>query len=156
MALVTWSGNPAFADCFAAGDLNALASLGQKTSTLAAPFVDNSVDLALFAQFEASLAALSPAAGAHLIVVLAPLLNDGAAYATSGDGTTAANQIPYVNYPHAMIALRTTATAAQAQQSSPIPLPPGKFQPLLINRAGVALAASGNMVRVRKFSEAVA
>jgi hypothetical protein len=155
MASITWTPGPlAWAAGFAAADLNSLANVTQKTSSLASPQIDNSGAAPdMFVQFEVVLASLTPVAAGNVLVVCVPLASDGGSV-SSTDGTGTGNQVPWQNYPHAAIALRTGA-GAQVQQSPPISLPPGQYRLALINRAGVALAASGNMVSWRKYSEAV-
>lgn len=140
---------------FAAADLNSLASGGQKTSSLTAPQVDNSTTGATYAQVEVTLGALSPTQGGLVIVVFVPETQTAGTYVTGTDGTSAADQVPWRNYPHAIIALRQTAGAAQVQRSKHIELGDERYRLAVINRAGVALAASGNQVAWRLVSETV-
>lgn len=153
MATVTLSGGT-WAPGFAAGDLNSLAAGSQKTSSLASPQVDNTFG-SLNIELEVTLGAISPAAGANVIVVLIPETQTAGTYATSADGATAATQARWQNFPYAIVALTQGAGAAQVQPCMPIPVKNGRYRIALINRAGVALAASGNQVAWRLTSELV-
>ena len=148
MATVTLSAG-AWANEFNAADLNSLANGAQKTSTLTAPHIDNSTAGQLYAQVEVTLAAFTPLAGANVIVVLIPETQTAGTYMTGTDGGTAVDQVRWQNYPNAVIALRQTASAAQVQRSGLIPIANERYKVALINRAGAALAASGNQVAAR-------
>jgi hypothetical protein len=137
-------------------DLNSLANGSQFTSTLTAPQIDNSAGAWLYAEFEVSLAALSPTNGANIIVFLIPETSTAGTYATGDDGATAGNQARWQNGPYAAIALNTKASNAQTQLSSLVPIQARKYKLAVINRSGVALAASGNLVKYRLSTESIA
>lgn len=139
----------------ATADLNSLADGGQKTSTLTAPQVTNTTAGALYVQFEVVLGTLSPAAGANVIAFLIPETQVANTYVTGLDGTSAADQYRWQNYPYDIIALRLSATSGQTQRSRLVPIANERYKVVLINRAGVALAASGNQLSWRTLTETV-
>lgn len=155
MATVLLSG-ATWTNGFGATDLNSLANGSQKTSTLTAPQIDNSTAGQLYVQFEVVLAALSPTAGASVIVVLIPETRTSGAYVAGTDGATVETQVRWQNYPYAIVALTQGASAAQTQRSVRVEVLNERYKVALINRAGTALAASGNQVAWRLVTENVA
>lgn len=147
--------NGAWSAGFAGSDLNALAHSGQKTSSLASPHVDNATAGATYAQVEIALGALSPTVGGVVIVVFIPETTVAGTYMTGEDGTTGNDQYRWMNYPHAVLALRLTASSAQIQRSGLIQIAAERYRLAVINRAGVALAATGNSVSWRLVTENV-
>lgn len=156
MGLVTWGGAAAgtWVNSFAAADLNALANGSVAISSLSAPQVNNGTSLDFFVQFEFAGGSIAPTTGANLVAVLLPLLSDGVTYADGEAGATVANQPVVLAHPYALLLLRTKV-ASQNVRSNPILLPPGGYKVALLNRAGVALAATGNMLKHRLFTETV-
>ena len=147
--------NGAFSASFAAADLNTLANNSAFTSTLTAPQIDNTGGSFLFAQFEVSLAAFTPTVGANCIVALIPETRTAGTYVTGSDGATVNDQHRWQNYPHSIIALRVTGSAAQVQRGGLVSIAPEKYRVYFINRSGGPLAASGNMVFHRTIQETV-
>jgi hypothetical protein len=154
MAVVSLSPG-AWADGFAAADLNALANGGLAISSLTAPIIDNSAGANLFVQFEVVLAALSPIVGANMLPFLVPETSVANTYMTGSTGTTSNDHYRWQNGPYAVVGLRFTASSAQTQRSPLIQIAPERYIFGLINRSGVALAATGNQVRYRLISEVV-
>lgn len=140
---------------FGSTELNSLANNSQDSSSLTAPQIDNSGGTASYVQFEVTLGALSPTAGATIIAFLIPETITAGIYVTGGDSATANDQARWQNGPNAIIALRLTASTAQTQRSNMIPIGPERYKVALINRAGVALAASGNQLYWRTIAETV-
>lgn len=154
MAVVGFSAG-AWTPGFAAGDLNALANGSLFSSSLVAPQIDNANGANLFVQIEVSLAAFSPTAGANILVSLIPESATLNTYMTGSDGATIADQYKWQNYPYAILALRTTAASPQVQRSQMIQIAPERYKLAVVNRAGVALAATGNQVLWRLIAETV-
>lgn len=147
--VLTWNNG------FAAADMNSLANNGQITSSLASPHIDNAIAQPynrIIFEFLAG-GSLTPAQGALLVCALVPELSD-ATYASGTDGTTVAAQYPWPQMDHGIIMLRATA-ATEKQRSNVVEIRPGRFRLAVINRSGVALPASGNMVKYALFNTAV-
>lgn len=145
-----------WADGFGTSDLNSLANGSLISSSLSAPQVDNAAGARLMVQFQVTLASLSPTTGAHVVVFLIPETTTSGTYATGSDGASAADQYKWQNYPYATIALRQTASTGQVQKSRLIQIDPERYKIAIINRSGVAFAASGNQVSWRFITETVA
>lgn len=156
MATFKWSTPGAWAAGFAAADMNSLANGSVVLSSLGAPQVDNRTTLELYVQFEFVGGSISPAAAADVLAFLLPLDSTGAAYMDGEAGSTVINQPVWLNYPYAAIGLRLKAASTQLQQSGVVLCPPGGYKIGLLNRSGVALAASGNQLNWRFHSEASA
>jgi hypothetical protein len=150
-----WATPGAWAVAFGAADLNSLANGTTALSSLGAPQINNSTSLEYYAQFEFVGGSISPSGPADVVVFLLPIDSAGAAYMDGEATGTVANQPIWLQYPHAIIGLRTKATSAQLAQSGPAPtlIPPGQYKVGVLNRAGVALAASGNQVNWRLLTE---
>lgn len=135
---------------FASTDLNALADKSQKTSSLA--LFDNTAGLPL-AQFELSLAALSPQANARILAILVPETQTPGTTVTGTDGTNDALWYRWAQYPYAIIQLTRGTTAAQVQRSRVFNIENGKYRAAAINLSGAPLATTGNMLALRAFTE---
>lgn len=122
----------------------ALNSLGDGSASAASSNLANGTDLYEYAAFELVLASLSPAAGAY-VQLLSLYTIDGSNYADAKPLQTTAVL--------ANIPLDTAATTAQRIAAGPYPIMPFDFEVVLINHAGVALAASGNTLKMRRFYE---
>jgi hypothetical protein len=146
---VKWATPGAWTAMFAANDLNSLANGSTLISTATAPQINNSTTLENMFQVEFVGGSISPAAGANILVMLIPLSSNGTDYVDGESTATAVNQPAWANLPTAVIQLRAKGTSTQRQQSKPVPLPPGQYKVCVLNRAGVALAASGNQVNIR-------
>lgn len=148
-----WATPGAWAAGFAAADLNSCANGTTVLSTTSAPQVNNSSTLELYVQFEFVGGSISPSGPADVVVFLLPLDSTGVNYMDGEATATVANQPIWMQYPHAVIGLRTKAASTQLDMSGAVLLPPGQYKIGLLNRAGVSLAASGNQVNVRLLTE---
>lgn len=154
MATFKWATPGAWSAGFGSSDLNSLSSGNVALSSLTAPQVNNSTSLELYVQFEFVGGSISPVNVADVVVFLLPLDSTGANYMSGEAGSTIANQPVWMQYPNAAIGLRLKASSTQLQQSGVVLCPPGQYKIGLLNRAGVALAASGNQVNWRLVTEA--
>jgi hypothetical protein len=119
-------------------ELNGLAINGYSVSGTE---IDNSANLDQFGYVEVILGSLNPTAGASVtaLIVTAP---NGTNYEDSPSATN-----PAFNLTVGSVSLATGAAAKRAV-SGLFRLPPTKFKVVLLNTANVALAASGNSVRL--------
>lgn len=147
-----WKTN-SWAAMFGATDLNSLANGSTALSSLSAPQIDTSTSLEFYFQAEFVGGSISPTGAPDVVVFLLPLSADNTNYVDGEATATAANQPVWIQYPHAAIALRTKASSTQLARSGAILLPPGKYKVGLLNRSGVALAASDNQVSIRLLTE---
>ena len=139
---------------FGASDLNSLANGSFAFSTSPSdPQIDTSTSKEFYFQAEFVGGSISPTNAADVVVALVPRNAQDSAYSDGEAGATVANHPLWVQYPHVCIALRTKAASAQSAMSGLSLLPPGKYKVGLLNRAGVALASSGNQVRIRLLTE---
>lgn len=145
-----------WAAAFGSSDLNSLANGSTAHSSLTAPQIDTTSTKELYFQAEFVGGSISPTGAADVVVYLLPRDSADAAYVDGEATATAANQPIWMQYPHVIIGLRTKAATAQLAMSGMCVLPPGKYQVGLLNRAGVALASSGNQVNIRLITEAMA
>lgn len=104
--------------------------------------IDNASGLFTFMDLNIVLASLNPTAGAFIIIRVV----------TAIDGT---------NYPDGdaspiYTAQVATGSAAKRIEMRQISIPPGKFKLQLTNETNVALAATGNTVKYRRYSLTVA
>lgn len=147
----SWAWKESWTNGVAASDLNSLANGSQKESTLTAPVIDNETGTPgthIAFEFVAG-GSMTATTNGHILIALRPRLSDGSTYASSTDGATTTGHLPWANYPYATILLRPTA-ATEGQQSPLIPIRIGLFQIVVWNRSGVALPASGNMIKFRR------
>ena len=103
--------------------------------------IDNSVNLDQYGSVEVNLASLSPAAGAYVTVFIVQAI-DGVNYEDAASATNPAFQ-------NAVASISIPTGAAVKRIVSPwFKLPPTKVKFLLLNGAGVTLAATGNTVKL--------
>jgi hypothetical protein len=135
---VKWDATYTDRGSIATSELNSLAN----GAWAAGAAYDNSANLDTYACFEVALASLNPAAGAQisLAIVQAP---DGTNYE---DAPVASTNPGY----HMVIATMSVYdnTAARRISSPVVMIPPGKFKIALLNSCGVALASSGNVIKL--------
>ncbi|MEO3475777.1 hypothetical protein AAFN86_28255 [Roseomonas sp. CAU 1739] len=142
-----------WAAMFGSSDLNSLANGSTAFSSTTAPQIDTTSTLELYLQAEFVGGSISPTNAADVVFILVPRDSANAAYVDGEATSTVANQPVWMQYPHAIIGLRTKATQAQLAMSPLIMLPPNRYKAMLLNRAGVALASSGNQVNARLVTE---
>jgi hypothetical protein len=153
MADLSWYEVTAWADCFASGDLNSLANGSRKMSTLSDPQFNNT-GASTFIQFEAySGGSITVTAGSALIVQAVSRMSDGTNWPSDLVNN---NETPLLNYPYAAIQFTAATLNPHRQQSDIVPIPPGYYRFCVVNRLGVALASSGNMVRFRTLTQRIA
>jgi hypothetical protein len=156
MSTVQYTAPSSWANAFESADFNALANGGGILSTSTA--VDNSTTRYLFAQvsFIMVTSTMSPAVGAHLALLLLPLLHDGSTYPDNENTSTAAN-LPPAAYVRGIIPFRYKASQSCSGFADRIMVPPGAWKWYVINRSGVALpSSSSNMsCRYRLYGEEV-
>jgi hypothetical protein len=141
---------------FGTSDLNSLANGSTAHSSLTAPQIDTTSTKEPYFQAEFVGGSISPTGAADVVVYFIPRNSADSAYSDGEASATAANQPIWAQYPHVVIALRTKATSAQSAMSALSGIiPPGKYQVGVLNRAGVALASSGNQVNIRLVTEAM-
>ena len=118
-------------------ELNSLADGSLSTASGA---IDNLTDLYPFIELELFLASLTPSGSPYCALYLLPQI-DGTNYADAS--TSMAELLATFN-------LSTSAGTKRVLRSS-IAIPPFSFKLALLNEANVALAASGNTVKYRRF-----
>jgi hypothetical protein len=123
-----------------------LNSLANGAYSAAGSAFDNTTNLDEWAAAEIALASLNPTAGAYLQLFLVQSL-DGTNYEDAASSTN-----PGYHQSIAVVSL-TTGAAAKKIDTAPFRIPPGKFKLVLLNKAGVALAASGNTVTLYTANE---
>lgn len=151
-----WTAYGTFNSMFGSSDLNSLANGSTAITSLSAPVVDTTSSLELWGVAEFTGGSISPVPPADVIFFLIPLLSDGSTYMDGEAGATAVNQPIWLSMPHCSIPLRGKGSSTQAARARRFMIEPGKYKPALLNRAGVALASSGNMVKLALFSEQAA
>jgi hypothetical protein len=154
MPAFVWAAPGSWAAMFATGDLNSLANGSTVFSSTTLPQIDTTTTRELYFQAEFVGGSMSPAAGGDVVVILLPRDSQDAAYVDGEASATIANQPVWMQYPHVVLGLRAKATSTQLVKGPVTLLPPEKYRVMLLNRAGVALAASGNQVRLRLLTEA--
>lgn len=154
MATFSWATPSNWTAGFGSSDLNNLANGSVALSSLSAPQINTTSTKELYVQLEFIGGSISPSGPADVVAILLPRNSADSAYVDGEAGSTVVNQPVWMQYPHAVLGLRTKASSAQAVKSSPILLAPDKYQLGLLNRAGVTLASSGNQVNWRLLTEA--
>ena len=123
-----------------------LNSLADGSYSAASSAYDNETNLYLYADVEIVLASLTPTSGAFIALYLVKSL-DGTNFADGGGATApaAADLVAQVDL--------STSTGAKRRVVANIPIPPLQFKWILLNEANVALASSGNTLKVRYHNE---
>lgn len=155
MAVVSWNAPTAWTAGFGTSDLNSLANGSVALSSLSAPQINTTSTLQLYLQFEFVGGSISPTVSADVVAFALPIDSANTTYMNGEAGATLANQPIWMQYPHAAIGLRAKAASTQLAMSMPVLIPPGKYTLGLLNRAGVALNASGNQINWRLITEQV-
>jgi hypothetical protein len=141
MASVTWQ--PGSSSSIITTGMNSLANEGNAVSSE----INNATNSSLFHDAELYLAApgSAPSAGAVVELYIIQAL-DGTNY-EDGDAST---DPPAVN----LVGVFQISASATAQRRTirGITIPPTKFKYVLINKTGVTLAASGNILKIAPYS----
>jgi hypothetical protein len=122
-----------------------LNSLADGSFSAASSNITNSSDLYELMALEVNLAALSPATGAYIDIWIQYAI-DNTNYATSGKPLITSALLTTFN-------LDTTASTAQRLYRGGLPIWPHNFNLVLRNKAGVALASSGNTLKYSRYNE---
>jgi hypothetical protein len=125
-------------------ELNSLANDGNKLGAA----IDNSTNRDFYLDVEVYLASvdLSVQTNPAIYIYLVKSLDD----TNYEDGS---DSVDPAKAPTQVIALRVVNATQRRVTETPIVIPPGSFKLLIENKAGAALASSGNTVKYRKFSE---
>jgi hypothetical protein len=141
----------------AAAGFNALANGGGFVGSE----IDNSTTKFRFARlsFQMVTSTVTPTDGAHLAILVLPILDDGATYPDNEDTSTAAN-LPALAYQRGAISFRTKATQSIKGGCEDVLLPPSKFKFYVINRnmngASALPSSSTNMtLKVQFYNEEI-
>ena len=128
-------------------ELNSLANNGNKIGAA----IDNSSNKDFYMDVEVYLASvdLSGSTNPAIYIYLIKSLDDSN-YEDGGDSLDPPQEATKV------LALVAASQVHRRVTESPIIIPPGSFKLLIENKAGAALAASGNTVKYRVFSETTA
>lgn len=121
-----------------------LNSLADGAYSAASAAIDNAADLYQFMSLELNLASLTPTTSPYVAIYLLPSV-DGTNY-VDGGGSVA----PPANTLIAVFDLSTSA-GVKWRAATNILIPPLKFKLVLLNEANVALAASGNTLKYRRY-----
>lgn len=121
-------------------ELNSLANAALSAQSAA---IDNLTDLYQYMELELVLASLTPTGGPYCQVYLVKQI-DGTNYE---DLSTSASHLVVASFP------MSTAAAAKRIVVANILIPPCAFKLAVQNQAGPALAASGNTLKFRRYSE---
>lgn len=140
MATVTWEAPSSFSNVLTT-ELDSLADAAACTASSA---IDNSTNLDIFADLSLILGSSNPSGSPYWEVHLLPRLGDGSTYADRNASTLVAT-----------IAVDTGSSTKEGMARGII-IPPGHYKWQLVNRTGVANAASGNTASVRTYGETVA
>jgi hypothetical protein len=121
----------------------ALNSLANNTMSAPSATYVNQTNLDLYVDIEVFLAALSPSAGAYVAIYVLESV-DGTNFPAQSDADLRLTSSALL----AVIPIGATAATAQRVTARNILLPPAAIQLKLDNQTGVALAASGNTVKI--------
>lgn len=127
-----------------------LNSLGDGNTALSSS-IDNASDLYQYMDIEFYMASATSGASPFVLLWLLVAL-DGTNYEDGSAGTP--GTIP-LRAADAAIPLRASVTATQRVSICNVAIPPEKFEILLQNKAGVALASSGNTLKYRRHNSQV-
>jgi hypothetical protein len=144
-----------FNPAFNAADLNSLANGSSVLSSVAAFSNGTALDQYLDLSVELTVASSAIASGSSLAFWLAMLQEDGS---TLGDGTltpgTQAAVMPVWTSLADILLFASTRTTLIGSETGLL-IPPGNFALVMQNNSGVALAASGNICRIRTYNEGI-
>lgn len=126
-----------------------LNSLGSGNTALSGE-IDNLTGLYEYVDLEVYLASITTGSAVPYIAVYVLASVDGTNYEDGSAGTPGV--IP-TRQPDAMLPLPVSATGALRRVAVNIPVPPLKIKLLLVNGAGVGLAASGNTLKYNRHNE---
>lgn len=125
--------------------LNSLAnSTSESTGKVLSSAIDNETDLFQLLNVEVSLASITTGSGSPYIGIWLLFAPDGTNYET---GSTT---IDPPKAQHIIVPLKASYTGVQLVTIENIPIPPLKFKALHQNKAGAALASSGNTIKYRR------
>lgn len=142
-------------DAFTALMTSELNSLASGNAIIGTTLVDNGANLDLTAEFSFTTGGSITSTGSPFIgLFIYPLNGDGTTY---GDGrfATTTTGIPGSNYYRGFCGLPATSAVQTGYFSVPgtsifqIPLPRGKWKPVLYNLAGAALSSTNNILYYR-------
>lgn len=123
-----------------------LNSLANGSYTAASAAIDNETGLYEYMGAELALASLTPTGTPSASLFLVESL-DGTNYADGGGSVVPANESLIGTFS------LSTGVGAKRRILSKILIPPFPFKLIVLNNAGVALAASGNTLKVRRYNE---
>jgi hypothetical protein len=117
--------------------------IANNTVSAAGPTYDNSVNLDLYVDLEVNLASLSPTGSAYVSIYVY-VSEDGTNFPAQGGSDLRLTSTQLL----CVVPIGTTAATAQRVVVRNLLIPPKRIQFLLDNQTGVALANSGNTVKV--------
>lgn len=135
-----------------------LNSLADATTDLGAE-INNESNLCTFMDLELTLASLDLSAqdAPSVAIYMLECVDGGTDFDTGSDAVSAEASVPPGDKIIAVFGLRPgTGAEAKTAVKSLIPIPPGRFKLLVRNKAGVAFAASGNVLAYRTYNIEVA
>jgi hypothetical protein len=149
MAAEDFTTPSAFADTHTTANLNSIGAY----NSIAGSALNNSVNLAMFADVSLQLASLTPTNESGVALYLYPRNKDNSTYGDNRFTTVAFGEPP----PQYRVGAFQISLGAAAKWGTicGIVLPPGFFKFVLYNQ-GVAFAASGNTCQYRTYNRAVA
>ena len=123
-------------------------SLSNGAYTAAGSTVDNLTDLYQYGEFELALASITTGSGAPYCALYLVKQIDGTNYEDGGGSVAPPATALLATFP-----LRASVTGAQRVIVGNLLLPPAVFKPVLLDQSGVALAASGSTLKLRRYNE---
>jgi len=147
---ILWS-TPGALTSYLAATLNAL---GNNTTDLGATVIDNNTSRNTYMDLELMLASLDLSAQSNpcVEIYLIESIDGGTDYDTATDATATAVLYPPIDKLLCTIGLRKGAGAeAKVAIKAGLVIPPSKFKLLFINKTGVALAGTTNILSYRLY-----
>lgn len=120
-----------------------LNSLSNNTMSAASSAIANQTNLDIYCDIEVNLAALSPSASAYVALYILEAL-DGSNYPAQSDADLRLTTTQLL----CVVPIGVTSSTAQRVAIRNVVIPPGSFELKLDNQTGVALASSGNTVKI--------